>query len=220
MSPAGPLSGVWGGFRLEAMREQTVGGWLDELASGAPAPGGGAVAAMHAAMAAALVSMVCELTIGRPKYAAHEQTMRNVLAEAGERRQEAVELAEADAAAFTGVTDAYRLPKATDEEKANRTAAIQDALVAAAEVPLRTAAVAGEILELARRIRSGANVNVLSDVAVAAVSARAAMQAAAVNVEVNRASMTDVIARARLEAELARIGDEVAAAEKFIEELA
>jgi formiminotetrahydrofolate cyclodeaminase len=80
--------------------------------------------------------------------------------------------------------------------------------------------VAGEILELARRIRAGANVNVLSDVAVAAVSARAAMQAAAVNVAVNRASMTDVVARARLEAELARIGDAVAAAEKFIEELA
>ena len=202
------------------MREQTIGSWLDELASGAPAPGGGAVAAMHAAMAAALVSMVCELTVGRPKYAEHEQTMRDVLKEAAEHRQTALELAEADAAAFTGVTDAYRLPKATDEEKANRSAKIQEALVAAAEVPLRTAALAAEILGLARRIRAGANVNVLSDVAVAAVSARAAMQAAAVNVAVNRTSMTDVIARARLESELARIGDEVAAAEKFIEELA
>jgi len=146
--------------------------------------------------------------------------MREVLTEAGERRQEAVELAEADAKAFTGVTDAYRLPKATDEEKARRSEAIQEALAKAAEVPLRTAALASEILGLAKRIRPGANVNVLSDVAVAAVSARAAMQAAAVNVAVNRASMTDVIAQTRLEAELARIGDEVAAAEKFIEELA
>jgi len=202
------------------MREQTIGGWLGELASAKPAPGGGAVAAMHAAMAAGLVSMVCELTVGRPKYAQHEQTMREVLTEAGERRQEAVELAEADAKAFTGVTDAYRLPKATDEEKARRSEAIQEALAKAAEVPLRTAALASEILGLAKRIRPGANVNVLSDVAVAAVSARAAMQAAAVNVAVNRASMTDVIAQTRLEAELARIGDEVAAAEKFIEELA
>lgn len=202
------------------MREQTIGAWLDELASGAPAPGGGAVAAMHAAMAAGLVSMVCELTVGRPKYAEHEQTMRAVLAEASERRQEAIRLAEEDAEAFTGVTDAYRRPKGTDEEKAARTEAIQEALARAAEVPLRTAALAGEILALAGRIRAGANVNVLSDVAVAAVSARAAMQAAAVNVAVNRASMTDVVARARLEAELARIGDEVAAAEKFIEELA
>ena len=197
-----------------------MGAWLDELASGAPAPGGGAVAAMHAAMAAGLVSMVCELTVGRPKYAEHEATMREVLAEAGECRQEAVRLAEEDAEAFTGVTDAYRLPKGTEEEKAARSGAIQEALVRAAEVPLRTAALAGEVLGLARRIRPGANVNVLSDVAVAAVSARAAMQAAAVNVAVNRASMTDVVARARLEAELARIGDEVAAAEKFIEELA
>ncbi|WP_043723638.1 cyclodeaminase/cyclohydrolase family protein [Kutzneria sp. 744] len=202
------------------MREQKIGAWLDDLASGAPAPGGGAVAAMHAAMAAALVSMVCELTVGRPKYAEHEPTMREALARATEHRQTAVELADADAEAFTGVTDAYRLPKATDEEKAARSAAIQESLVRAADVPLRTAALAAEILELARRIRPGANVNVLSDVAVAAVSTRAAMQAAAVNVAVNRASMTDVATRARLETELARIGEEVAAAEKFIEELA
>lgn len=202
------------------MREQKIGAWLDDLASGAPAPGGGAAAAMHAAMAAALVSMVCELTVGRPKYAEHEPTMREALARATEHRQTAVELADADAEAFTGVTDAYRLPKATDEEKAARSAAIQESLVRAADVPLRTAALAAEILELARRIRPGANVNVLSDVAVAAVSARAAMQAAAVNVAVNRASMTDVATRARLETELARIGEEVAAAEKFIEELA
>ncbi|MEV6606025.1 cyclodeaminase/cyclohydrolase family protein [Kutzneria sp. NPDC051319] len=202
------------------MREQKIGSWLDDLASGAPAPGGGAVAAMHAAMAAALVSMVCELTVGRPKYAEHEPTMREALARATEHRHTAVELADADAEAFTGVTDAYRLPKATDDEKAARSAAIQESLVRAADVPLRTAALAAEILELARRIRPGANVNVLSDVAVAAVSARAAMQAAAVNVAVNRASMTDVATRARLETELARIGEEVAAAEKFIEELA
>ncbi len=202
------------------MREQTIGGWLDELASAAPAPGGGAVAAMHAAMAAALVSMVCELTVGRPKYAEHESTMREVLREAGERRLAAIELAKEDAKAFEGVTDAYKLPKGGDEEKAARSEAIQGALAKAAEVPLRTAELAAEILGLAKRIRAGANVNVLSDVAVAAVSARAAMQAAAVNVAVNRASMTDVIARTRLEAELARIGDEVAAAEKFIEELA
>jgi formiminotetrahydrofolate cyclodeaminase len=202
------------------MREQTIGGWLDELASAAPAPGGGAVAAMHAAMAAALVSMVCELTVGRPKYAEHESTMREVLKEAGERRRTAIELAKEDAKAFEGVTDAYKLPKGSDEEKAARSEAIQTALAKAAEVPLRTAELAAEILGLAKRIRAGANVNVLSDVAVAAVSARAAMQAAAVNVAVNRASMTDVIARTRLEAELARIGDEVAAAEKFIEELA
>jgi formiminotetrahydrofolate cyclodeaminase len=175
---------------------------------------------MHAAMAAALVSMVCELTVGRPRYAEHEATMRAVLAEAGDRRREAVELADADAKAFTGVTEAYRLPKGTDEEKAARSAAIQQALVGAAAVPVRTAALAGEILDLAMRIRAGANVNVLSDVAVAAVSARAAMQAAAVNVEVNRAAMADVVARTRLEAELAGIGDRIAVAEKFIEELA
>lgn len=202
------------------MRDLGVGEWLDELASAAPAPGGGAVAAMQAAMAAGLVSMVCNLTIGRPRYAAHEQTMREALEQSERHRREAVELAATDAEAFTAVTTAYRLPKGTDEEKAARSTAIQAALVTAADVPVRTARLATSVLDLARRIRPGANVNVLSDVAVAAVSARAALQSAAVNIEVNRAAMTDEHNRVELGTELARIADEVAAAEKFIEELA
>ncbi|MEU1122899.1 cyclodeaminase/cyclohydrolase family protein [Streptomyces sp. NPDC005899] len=173
------------------MRNDTVGGWLDELASESSTPGGGAAAAMNAAVGAALISMVCNLTIGRPKYAAHEKELSAALVEAEELRGQALRLAADDAAAFGSVIAAYKLAKATAEEKQARTAAIQQALVGAADVPLRTAELAAEVIGLARRILPGSNVNVVSDVAVAASSARAALDAAVVNVEVNLAALAD-----------------------------
>jgi formiminotetrahydrofolate cyclodeaminase len=192
------------------VQHQEIGGWLDALASGAPAPGGGAAAALQVAVAAGLVEMVTNLTIGNPRYAEHEQTMVDARTRAGVLRHEAVQLAEDDARAFTAVTDAYKLAKATDEEKAARTAAIQRALLGAADVPRRTAVAAAAVLDLAELIRPGANVNVLSDVAVAASSARAGLDAAIINIEINRYSIKD-------EAERARLGAAVAAAERDLD---
>ena len=182
---------------------RTVGEWLDALASEAPAPGGGAAAAVNAAIGAALVSMVCNLTIGKPKYSAYAETMTHALAEATELRRRALQLADYDAAAFDAVVAAYKLPKESEEEKQERSAAIQRALVGAAEVPLRTAEVAATVIALAAAIEGGANVNVLSDVAVAAASARAALDSAALNVEVNLASMGDAALRESLAGRLA-----------------
>ncbi len=181
-----------------------MGTWLDDLASAAPAPGGGAAAAMLAAIGAGLVAMVCNLTIGKPKYAEHEELMRATLEQATEFRAHAIELAAQDEVAFTAVTDAYRLAKDTDEEKAARTQAIQAALVGAAGVPLRTAVVAAEVIKLAHRIMPGANVNVLSDVAVAAAAAKAALDSAVVNVEINLAALRDPASKAALRTELDR----------------
>jgi formiminotetrahydrofolate cyclodeaminase len=192
------------------VEHQEIGAWLDDLASSAPAPGGGAAAAMQVAVAAGLVEMVTNLTIGNPRYAEHEQTMIEARREAGEQRRLAIQLADDDARAFTAVTDAYKLPKSTDEEKAARTAAIQQSLLGAADVPVRTAVAASAVLDLAERILPGANVNVLSDVAVAASSARAALDAAIVNVEINRAAIKDEAVRERL-------GDAVAAAERDLD---
>jgi methenyltetrahydrofolate cyclohydrolase len=175
--------------------DETLEGFLAAVASAAPAPGGGAAAALQVALGAALVSMVCNLTVGKPRYAEHEQTMVAARAEAERLRVEALALADADARAFTAVTDAYKLPKGTDEEKAARGRAIQQALHGAADVPLRTAAAAAEVVGLCRRILPGGNVNVMSDVGVAAASARAALTAAAINVRVNLAAMTDAAAR-------------------------
>ncbi|MFC9327334.1 cyclodeaminase/cyclohydrolase family protein [Kitasatospora sp. NPDC057015] len=186
------------------MQNHTVGGWLDELASEASTPGGGAAAAMNAAVGAALISMVCNLTIGRPKYAEYEKELTEALAEAEELRGDAVRLAADDAAAFGAVIAAYQLAKTTEDERLARTAAIQQALVGAADVPLRTAELAAALIALARRILPGSNVNVVSDVAVAASSARAALDAAVVNVEINLAALADeahrTAVRARLDA--------------------
>ncbi len=185
------------------MDDESLGGFLTDLASSSPAPGGGAAAALHVALGAALVSMVCNLTVGKPRYADHESVMIAVRGDAERARGDALGLAEADAQAFTAVTDAYKLPKGSDEEKAARSAAIQAALRGAAGVPLRTAALAAEVVGMCRRILPGANVNVISDVAVAAASARAALTCAAVNVRVNLAAMADAAARDAAAKELA-----------------
>ncbi|MCW2640033.1 MAG: formiminotransferase-cyclodeaminase [Dactylosporangium sp.] len=192
------------------MQHQEIGAWLDDLASSAPAPGGGAAAALQVAMAAGLVEMVTNLTIGNPRYAEHEQAMTEAREQATEQRRLAIQLADDDARAFTAVTDAYKLPKSTDEEKAARSARIQQALLGAADVPWRTAQAAATVLDLAERILPGANVNVLSDVAVAASSARAGLEAAIVNIEVNRAAIKD-------EDERARLGDAVASIERDLD---
>jgi methenyltetrahydrofolate cyclohydrolase len=199
------------------VQAQTVGGWLDDLASAASTPGGGAAAAMDAAVGAALLCMVCNLTVGKPKYAEHEQTMTSVLARAQELRRQAIGLADADAHAFDAVVAAYRLPKDTDAERQARSEAIQAGLVGAADVPLQTAALAAEVIELAERIVDGANVNVLSDVAVAAASARAALDAAAINVEVNLATMTDAQRRGDLAGRLAAYTPATARAETVVQ---
>ena len=184
------------------MRDEKIGDWLDELASESSAPGGGAAAALDAAVGAALISMVCNLTIGRPKYVEYDETNKAALEAATRLRTEALELAEADEAAFTRVTDAYKLPRGTDEEKAARTAAIQASLIDAAGVPLRTAALCAEVISLAVKIEPGSNTNLISDVAVAAASARAALDSAALNVEINLGAMNDAANRDRIAAEL------------------
>jgi formiminotetrahydrofolate cyclodeaminase len=184
------------------MRDERVGDWLAQLASESSTPGGGAAAALNLATGAALVSMVCNLTIGKPKYAEHEPLMIDVRDRANVLRGEALGLADADADAFAAVITAYKLPKATDDEKALRHEAIQDALIGAVETPMLVAELSGEVIDLARQVLPGANVNLISDLAVAASIARAALESAALNVDINIASITDHDARASLRAQI------------------
>lgn len=186
----------------EGVRDQAIGSWLDELASAAPAPGGGAAAAISAALGAALVAMVCNLTIGKPRYGEHEPLMREALASATRLRAQAIQLAADDSAAFGAVADAYRLPATTTTDKAARGEAIQVALTTAADVALRTAEVAAAVIGEAARILDGANVNLISDVAVAAASAQAGLTAAEINVDINIKSMRDQGRVATLRAEI------------------
>ncbi len=173
------------------MRDQQIGALLEALASSEPTPGGGTVAALSAAFGAALIEMACNLTIGKPRYAQREAEMRSVLAEATTLRHRALRLAADDVKAFGAVGEVYKLAQETDAQRQARVEQIQRAVVGATEVPLHTAIVAGEVIQLARRVVDGANVNVLADVAAATVSARAALEAALINVESNLAMIRD-----------------------------
>src|SRR5580692_4585520 len=105
--------------------QASVETFLDELASGRPTPGGGSAAAIMGAMGAALVSMVCNVTIGKKGYEGVEAEMRSVLAESERVRRRLTAMVAEDIDAFNSILAAYKLPKATDEDKALRAAAIQ-----------------------------------------------------------------------------------------------
>jgi formiminotetrahydrofolate cyclodeaminase len=176
--------------------------WLEQLGSPAPAPGGGAAAALAAATGAALIEMVVNLTVGKTAYAEHEPHVQPIGEQARALRRRALELIDADAAAFSRVMAAYGLPRQTEEEKAARTAAIQAAAAGAARPPLEIAEVAARIIELSAALPGRSNRNVLSDVGVAASLAGSALESAAINVEVNLGTVKDAGVREGLRKEL------------------
>ena len=173
-----------------AIRDQTIGEFLDELAGRVPAPGGGAAAALLAAQGAALLGMVARYTTGE-KYAEHQVTVSRIIAEVDELRNIALRLADADADAFLAVADAYRLPRSTGEEQAARAAAVAESLANAAWPPAQVISLAGMVVDLAEALVVIGNHNVISDVAAAAECARAAASTARINVEINLAAISD-----------------------------
>lgn len=188
------------------MRDEKISDFLDRLADRVPAPGGGASAALHAAQAAALLGMVARYSTGE-KYAAHRQDIERIITETDELRVVTLRLAEDDAAAFTAVTDAYKLPKDSEKATAARSAAIADALIGAARPPAEVIAAALVAVEFAERLLPIGNRNVISDVAAAAEAARAAATTARVNVEINLGGIKDAAVRAELAAEAAKVDD-------------
>lgn len=196
-----------------AIRDEKIGDFLDQLAERVPAPGGGAAAALLAAQGAALLGMVARYTTGE-KYADHQVTISRVISEVDELRTIAVRLAEADVEAFGAVADAYRLPRSTGEEQAARSAAIGQALANAAWPPAQVISVAGMVVDLAEALAVIGNRSVLSDVAAAAESARAAAATARVNVEANLAGLTDEQASLEMIGEAAKAEDIIGRAEQ------
>ncbi|MCC7353760.1 MAG: cyclodeaminase/cyclohydrolase family protein [Anaerolineae bacterium] len=174
-----------------SLAEQTLTHSLGALAAATPTPGGGSAAALTGATAAALVEMVCGLTIGREKFAAAQEEVKQVLARAQTLRPRLLALAEEDAAAFDALTAAYKLPKGTEAEKSARGEAIQQALRAATETPVRTAEAAAEVVTLARAMVEKGNPNAASDAGVAVLLAEAAVQGAALNVRTNLGGLKD-----------------------------
>ena len=173
------------------IRSQSLGTFLDELASGNATPGGGAGAAIAGAMGAALLSMVANLTIGKKKYADVEADMRRIRERTEAIRAEMTSLAELDAHVFDRVMAAYRLPKETEVQQSSRTAAIQDALMDATQVPLKMARQASELFEYAPELTEKGNVQAVSDVGVGLLLADAAMRGGLMNVEINLALLQD-----------------------------
>jgi formiminotetrahydrofolate cyclodeaminase len=200
------------------VRTAPLDAYLGRLAAREPAPGGGAAAAVHAAQGAALVAMVARYSTG-PRYAAHGERIAAITTEADDLRERALTLADDDAAAFTAVTDAYRLPKNTPEEKAARSGAIAAALLGAATPPAALLSVAERIVSLAEDLLPLGNPNVATDIAAAAEAARAAASTARVNVETNLTGVGDAEARDRLAATLGRTGPLLARADAVTAEV-
>ncbi|MBF6217287.1 cyclodeaminase/cyclohydrolase family protein [Nocardia abscessus] len=168
--------------------EVALAQYLSDLAAKLPAPGGGAVAALHAAQAAALVAMVARYTT-RAKDAENRPVVDRIIEAADEARGRALALADADAAAFTAVGAAYKLPKETPEDLAARTAAINAALIEAARVPAAVIDEADEVLSLAAELFPIGNPNVVTDIGAAAAACRAAATTSQLNIEINVASL-------------------------------
>lgn len=176
---------------MTEIKDTAIEPFLDQLASSAATPGGGSAAAILGGMGAALVSMVCNLTIGKKKYADVEDDMKEVLAKAEDLRHRMTAMIQDDVQAFDTVMGAYGMPKDTDDEKAARSAAIQDALKMATEVPIRCCHLAREVIDLSLIASEKGNINVISDAGVGVLSAYAALRSAALNVYINAKMISD-----------------------------
>ncbi|AOT03694.1 cyclodeaminase/cyclohydrolase family protein [Arthrobacter sp. U41] len=187
---------------------ETINGYLASLAAREPTPGGGAVAAIHAAQGAALVAMVGRYTTG-PKYDQHAELVHRIISAADALVAEALRLADADQHAFQSVIDSYKLPAGTEDLKAARTESIQGALILAAQTPAQLIKLAAAVVDLATELFEVANANVISDIAAAADAARAAATTARVNIDINVVAIKDAAARSRLAAQTDGIEEKV-----------
>lgn len=170
--------------------------FIDELASKAPTPGGGGACAYCGALAAALSSMVCNLTLGKQAYAAVEDEVRAACDQLSGLQDRLLVLTEEDARAFAPLAAAYAMPKATAEEQAAKERALQQALIGACEVPLDIMRTCARVVDLAEMLAEKGSRLAVSDAGVSVLFAKAALQGASLNVLINCASMKD---RARAE---------------------
>ncbi len=172
-------------------KEQQLQTFLDQLASRAATPGGGSAAAVMGAMGAALLSMVANLTIGKKNYEAVDGAMREMLEQSEALRAVMIDMIQADVDVFDQVMAAYGMPRDGAEEQAARAAAVQAALKEATDVPLECARRCADVIQLCRPMAEQGNSNVLSDVGVAVLAARAALHSAALNVYINIGGIKD-----------------------------
>ena len=197
------------------IKDTAIEQFLDQLASSTATPGGGSAAAIIGAMGAALVSMVCNLTIGKKKYAEVEGEMKDVLAKTEALRKKLTGMIQDDVRAFDAVMRAYGMPKETDADQAARDKAIQAALKLATDVPLACGRAAREVIDLAAIASGKGNLNVISDAGVGVLAGYAALRSAALNVFTNARMITD---KAFAEAKLKELNELLAGAEGATEQ--
>ncbi|TSA40324.1 MAG: methenyltetrahydrofolate cyclohydrolase [Methylococcaceae bacterium] len=187
---------------MNAIKDQSLHVFLDNLASKNATPGGGSVAALMGAQSAALISMVCNLTLGKANYQHVEEDMHTLLTSAESLRLQFTDMIQADINVFDKLMAAYRLPKETDEEISARSELIQHVLTEAIEVPLLCAKACKEAMDLCQRAAEKGNLGVISDAGVGIMAAYAGLKSAALNVQINANCLKDEALAATKRAEL------------------
>ena len=194
------------------LAEMTVTQFADVLASEAPAPGGGSTAALAGALGAALTAMVCRLTEGRKKYEEFEVHVLEVKEKATALQAKFIDVMDRDTEAFMVISNAYGMPKATDEEKAARSAAIQAGLVKSTETPMEMMELSAETIALTESLLGKFNTASASDLGVGALTLRTAVQGAWLNVLINIGSLKDKVLADSYRAKGQSLVDQVVAA--------
>lgn len=173
------------------LTELTITGFIDILASDAPAPGGGSAAALSSSVGIALATMVAGLTIGKKKYAEHELLMKDILEKSNLIKDGLLDTINRDTEVYNKVTDVFKLPKETDEDKSLRKSAMQSALKEATKVPFDIMTLSLNALEVTEMALGKSNMNAASDLGVSALSLKAGVQSAWLNVLINLSGITD-----------------------------
>jgi formiminotetrahydrofolate cyclodeaminase len=181
---------IYGGFEY-MFKEMSIKKFMDETSSDSPAPGGGSIAALNGASAAALIQMVANLTLDKKGYENVQKEMEEIKKTAQDYKEKFINYIDEDANSFNSIMAAFKLPKNTDEEKNERKNIIQESFKKAALVPLNVAKDAYQLFSLAEKVVLKGNKNAVTDGAVAALSARTAVISALYNVKINLGSIKD-----------------------------
>lgn len=198
------------------LKDHTVEEFMEVTAGSEPVPGGGSVSALVGGLSASLTQMVANLTIGRKKYVEVDAEMRALAEKAEAIRKELIAGIDKDSDAYAQVSTAFKLPKETDEEKATRSAAIQEATKIAAAVPMEVAEVAFELVPLIEAVVMKGNQNAITDGCIAMMSCRLAVLGALLNVRINLGGIKDEAFVKQYTEACERLEKEVQEAEKKI----
>lgn len=173
------------------LADMQVTEFVNLMASDAPAPGGGSAAALEGALGAALTAMVCALTVGKKKYADVQELAVESQKKAEDLKARFVDVMDRDTEAFNAVSAVFAMPKDTDEQKAARKAAMQEALKGCTKTPFEMMQLACETLELTHSLVGRLNASAASDLGCSALALRAAIQGAWLNVLINISGIND-----------------------------